>query len=100
MYYNKIGTHIIISNGIIDQKPKNVNKFWMLYHDAVIGSGILEKTAEWYMNWAQGFGLSMKGKKLRSRSKDINTFLSCLEVQKGLSRDDLPTSAPVTGSPL
>ena len=56
---------MIIPNGIIDQKPKNVNKFWMLYHDAVIGSGILEKIAEWYVNWAQRFALSMKGKKLR-----------------------------------
>ena len=48
---------MIISNGIIDQKPENVNKFWMLYRDAVIGSGILEKTAEWYVNWAQRFAL-------------------------------------------
>jgi len=68
---------MIISDGIIDQKPKNVNKFWMLYRDAVIGSGILEKTAEWYVNWAQRFALSMKGKKLRScSSRDIHTFLS------------------------
>ena len=72
---------MIISNGIMDQKPKNVNKFWMLYRDAVIGSGILEKTAEWYVHWAQKFAVSIKGKKLRSRSsKDINTFLSRLEA--------------------
>ena len=37
------------SGGIMDQKPKNVNKFWMLYRDAVIGSGISEKNAEWYV---------------------------------------------------
>ena len=34
---------MIIYDGIMDQKPKNVNKFWMLYRDAVIGSWILEK---------------------------------------------------------
>jgi len=34
--------------GIMDQKPNNVNKFWLLYRDAVIGSGIPKKSAEWY----------------------------------------------------
>ena len=73
----------------------------MLYRDAVIGLGIREKTAEWYVNWAQKFAISIKGKPLRARSsEDINTFLSRLEAQKGLSRYGLPTSAPVTGSPL
>jgi hypothetical protein len=27
-------------SGIMDQKPKNVNNFWLLYRDAVIDSGI------------------------------------------------------------
>jgi hypothetical protein len=34
------------SGGIMAQKPKNVNKFWLLYRDAVIGSGVPEKNAE------------------------------------------------------
>ena len=29
-------------SGIMDQKPKNVNKFWVLSRDEVIGSGIPE----------------------------------------------------------
>jgi hypothetical protein len=62
----------------MDQKPKNVNKFWMLYRDAVIGSGILEKTAEWYVHGAQKFAVSIKGKRLRSRSSDdVHRFLTC-----------------------
>jgi hypothetical protein len=42
-------------SGIVDQKPNNVNNFWMLYRDAVIGSGISEKNAEKYLRWAQKF---------------------------------------------
>jgi len=30
------------------QKPNNVNEFWLLYRDVVIGLGIPENTAEWY----------------------------------------------------
>ena len=41
--------------GIVDQKPNNVNKFWMLYRDTVIGSEILEKNTEWYMKPGQVF---------------------------------------------
>jgi len=37
--------------GIMDQKPKNVNEFWMLYRDTVTGSGISKKNAEWYVHW-------------------------------------------------
>jgi len=33
---------------IMGQKPNNVNKFWLLYRDAVIDSGIPENIAEWY----------------------------------------------------
>ena len=33
---------------IMGQKPNNVNKFWLLYRDVVIGSGIPENIAEWY----------------------------------------------------
>ena len=50
------------SGGIMAQKPKNVNKFWMLYRDGDIGSRIAEKNAEWYVNWAQKFVVSIKGK--------------------------------------
>ena len=43
------GTAIMIKLDVImGQKPNNVNKFWLLYRDAVIGSGIPENTAEWY----------------------------------------------------
>jgi len=42
-------TTIMIKPGVImGQKTNNVNKFWLLYRDAVIGSGIPENTAEWY----------------------------------------------------
>ena len=34
------------SGKIMDQKPKNVNEFWMLYRGTVTGSGIAEKNAE------------------------------------------------------
>ncbi len=45
----------------------------------------LKKTADWYVNWAQKFAISIKGKKLRSRSvKDIGGFLNGLEAQKGV----------------
>lgn len=50
------------------QKPNKVNNFWAAYYDAAVSSDIPEKTAEWYVNWAQRFALSMKGKKLESRS--------------------------------
>jgi hypothetical protein len=63
----------------MDQKPKNVNNFWLLYRNAVIGSGISEKNAEWYVRWAQKFAVSIKCKRLRSRSSDdVDRFLNCL----------------------
>jgi hypothetical protein len=32
----------------MERKPNNVNKCWLTYRDAVIASGIAEKTAKWY----------------------------------------------------
>jgi hypothetical protein len=52
----------------MERKPNNVNKFWLSYRDAVMASGIAEKTAKWYVRWAQEFAVSIKGKPLRSRS--------------------------------
>jgi len=43
----------------MERKPNNVNKFWLSYHDALIASGIPEKTAERYVHWAQKFAVSM-----------------------------------------
>ena len=54
--------------GIMDQKLNNVNRFWRLYRDAVIGSGIPEKNADWYVRRGQKFTVSTKGKRLRCRS--------------------------------
>jgi len=69
----------------MEEKSNKVNTFWAAYYDAAIASGIPEKTAEWHVNWAQKFAISIKGKKLRSRSvKDICDFLKGLEVQKGI----------------
>jgi len=38
----------------MDQKPNNVNKFWLSYRDAVVSSGIAEKTAELYVHCING----------------------------------------------
>jgi hypothetical protein len=46
--------------GIVERKPCNVNRFWLLYHDAVIASGAPEKTAEWYVHWAQKYAVSIR----------------------------------------
>ena len=71
----------------MDQKPNNVNKFWLSYRDAVVSSEIAEKTAEWYVHWAQKFAVSIKGKGLRSRSsKDVHSFLNQLERQDGIEQ--------------
>ena len=43
------------SRGIMDRKSNNVNTFWLSYRDAVMASGMPEKTAEWYVRWAQKF---------------------------------------------
>jgi hypothetical protein len=32
----------------MERKPNNVNKCWLTYRDAVMASGIAEKTAKWY----------------------------------------------------
>jgi hypothetical protein len=69
----------------MEEKLDKVNAFWAAYYDAVLGSGLPKKAVEWYVNWAQEFAASMKGKKLRSRSgKDIGHFLKGLVVQKGI----------------
>ena len=39
----------------MDRKSNNVNTFWLSYRDAVMASGMPEKTAEWYVRWAQKF---------------------------------------------
>jgi len=46
----------------MEEKPNEVNKFWAVYYDAALGSGLPEKTAEWHVNWAQKFAISIKGK--------------------------------------
>jgi hypothetical protein len=53
--------------GTMAQKPNKVNKFWMLGRDEVIGSGIPEKNAEWFVCWAQKSASSVKRKSFRSR---------------------------------
>ena len=54
----------------------------MLYRDTVIGAGIAEKNAEWYVRWAQTFAVSIKGKSLRSHSSDdVHRFLNQLKLQ-------------------
>jgi len=42
-------------SGIVEQKPNNVNNFWLLSRDAVIESGMLEKNTEWYVKLGQIF---------------------------------------------
>jgi len=42
-------------SGIVEQKPNNVNNFWLLSRDAVIDSGMLEKNTEWYVKLGQIF---------------------------------------------
>ncbi len=56
----------------MEERPNKVKTFWAAYYDAALASGLPEKTAEWYVNWAQKCAISIKGKRLRSRSvKDI-----------------------------
>ncbi len=50
------------------QKSANINKFWKKFHEAVVDSGVAEVMAIWYVNWAQKFATSFRGKPLRSRS--------------------------------
>jgi hypothetical protein len=52
----------------MEQTSNKVNTFWAAYYDAAVAFGIPEKTAERYVNWAQKFAISIKGKKLGSRS--------------------------------
>jgi len=46
----------------MEEKPNNVNTFLAAYYDAAVASGIAKKTAECYVNWAQKFTISIKGK--------------------------------------
>jgi len=50
------------------QKKENINKFWKEFHKAVVDSGVAEAMAIWYVNWAQKFTTSLRGKPLWSRS--------------------------------
>jgi hypothetical protein len=69
----------------MEEKPNKVNTFWAAYYDAAVASGLPEKAAKCYVNWAQKFAISIKGKKLRSPSvKDTGGFLKGIEVQKGI----------------
>ena len=46
----RTGTIIMIKPvGILAQKSNNVNNFWLLYLDAIIGSDIPEKNEEWFV---------------------------------------------------
>jgi hypothetical protein len=75
------------SGARMDNKPNNVNRFWPLYRAAAIGSGIGEKNAEWYVNWAEKFGLLIVGKGLRSSSSDdVHRFFYQLERQDGIEQ--------------
>lgn len=56
----------------MERKPNNVNKFWLTYRDAVMASGIAEKTAKGYVRWAQEFAVSITSKPLRGlRGREV-----------------------------
>jgi len=44
----------------MEEKPNEVNTFWTVYYDAALGSGLPENTAEWHVNLAQKFAISIK----------------------------------------
>ncbi len=55
---------------------KGIN-LWIDYCEAGVGSGIPEKTAELYANWARKFAIVLKEKPLRLRSsEDVYSFLA------------------------
>ena len=61
-------------NTMMDKSNK-VKDFWESYHRVVVESGVPEKSAEWYVRWAQKFAKSLKGKALRqSAVSDIEKF--------------------------
>jgi hypothetical protein len=69
----------------MNEKANNVNEFWAAYMDAVVGSGVQEDIAEWYVRWAQRFAISIKGKPLRARSsEDVRRVLRDLKCQEGI----------------
>jgi len=59
---------MMISDGIVDQELNNVNKFWMLYRDAIIGLGTPKKKAEWHVHWAQKLKVSIKKEILKTKT--------------------------------
>ena len=62
-----------------------VNKFWDLYRQAAIASGVPVKNAEWYLKWAEKFAVATKGKPMRERSvADIRKFLFELSIQRSI----------------
>ena len=62
-----------------------VNKFWDLYRQAAIASGVPVKNAEWYLKWAEKFAVATKGKPIRERSvADIRKFLFELSIQRSI----------------
>ncbi len=49
----------------------------------MVDSGVAKAKAIWYVNWAQKFASSLKGKPLRSRSaEDVRRFPGSLEKQE------------------
>ena len=48
----------------MEEKANKVNTFWAAYYDAALASGLPEKTAEWYVNWAQELAILIKAKNL------------------------------------
>jgi len=51
----------------------------------VVDSGVAEAMAIWYVNWAQKFAISFRGKPLRSRStEDVRRFRDSLACQENI----------------
>ena len=59
----------------MNQKSNKVNKFWKGYYEAVVESGIPEKTAEWYANWAQKKVKTLKNAELCLKTHFMKCFL-------------------------
>ena len=83
----------------MDQNANKVNKFWKGYYEAVVESGIPEKTAEWYANWAQKFAVSIKGTPLRRALPKISiVFWQTLKLRKGSKHGRWIRPATLAGS--
>ena len=46
--------------------PQRVKNFWAAYRDVVLSGGILERFADWYVRWGEGFAKFIKGKPLKN----------------------------------